>query len=80
MANDKLYRIGPEKRATGLKTASAAKPEVLVDYDDGVNKAHANLRAAKAAGLYNADFYRGFCACLQGFGQARRVDEVEQDG
>ena len=73
MAKDRLYDEDTENLATGRKMASAAKPEVLVDYDDGVNKAHANLQAAKAVGLYNEDFYRGFCACLQGFGRARRV-------
>lgn len=79
MTDDKLYGEGTENLATGQKTASAAKPDVLVDYDDGVNKAHANLQAAKAVGLYNEDFYRGFCACLQGFGQAKRVGG-DQDG
>lgn len=42
---------------------------ILIDYDEGVRKAHENLQAAKIVGLYNDDFYRGFCACLRGFGE-----------
>ena len=53
--------------------------KILIDYDEGERKAHEQLQHAKIAGLYNRDFYRGFCACLQGFGQARRVGG-EQDG
>lgn len=71
---DKLYRIGPEKRTTGRLGASAGTPErVLVDYDDGVRKAHEELQHAKVAGEFNEDFYRGFCACMRGFGRAREV-------
>ena len=49
----------------------------LIDYADGERKAHGNLQAAKIVGLYNDDFYRGFCACLRGFGEARTAAELE---
>lgn len=72
----RLYVINEKKRAVGTSGTSAAvsgagnKARRLFDYDDGCMKAHQQLRAAKAVGLYSEDFYRGFCACMKGFGEA----------
>ena len=52
--------------------------KILIDYDEGERKAHENLQAAKIVGLYNDDFYRGFCACLRGFGEVKTEAHLQE--
>ena len=52
--------------------------KTLIDYDEGVRLAHERLQVAKIRGEYNQDFYRGFCCCMRGFGEAK-VEAVLQE-